>query len=120
MIRGVPTAEGDAGCIINIASVRAFHTEANWEAYSASKGGILGLTRAVALSLGPRRVRVNAISPGWIEVGDWKRSDKAETPQHTDRERKLHPVGRIRVPQDIAGACWYSPNTPASPQAPTW
>ena len=120
MIRGVPTAEGDAGCIINIASVRAFHTEPNWEAYSASKGGILGLTRAVALSLGPRRVRVNAISPGWIEVGDWKRSDKAETPQHTDRERKLHPVGRIRVPQDIAGACWYSPNTPASPQAPTW
>jgi NAD(P)-dependent dehydrogenase (short-subunit alcohol dehydrogenase family) len=107
MIRGVLSADHGAGCILNIASVRAFHTEANWEAYSASKGGILGLTHAMALSLGPRRIRVNAISPGWIEVGDWKRSDKVEPPKHTERERKLHPVGRIGVPQDVADACWY-------------
>jgi NAD(P)-dependent dehydrogenase (short-subunit alcohol dehydrogenase family) len=107
MIRGVLSADHDAGCVINIASVRAFHTEANWEAYSASKGGILGLTHSMALSLGPRRIRVNSISPGWIEVGDWKRSDKAKEPKHTERERKVHPVGRIGVPQDIADACWY-------------
>lgn len=111
MIRGAPSTDRNAGCIINLASVRAFHTEANWEAYSASKGGILGLTRSMALSLGPRRIRVNAISPGWIEVGDWKRSDHAETPQHTDRERKRHPVGRIGIPQDIADTCFYLAET---------
>ncbi len=54
------------GAIINISSTRALMSEAGTEAYSASKGGILALTHALAVSLGPR-VRVNCILPGWMD-----------------------------------------------------
>jgi NAD(P)-dependent dehydrogenase (short-subunit alcohol dehydrogenase family) len=94
------------GAIVNIASIRAFFTEPGWEAYSASKGGMLGLTRAMALSLGAS-VRVNAVSPGWIEVSDWKRNDKAEAPHHSARDNDQHPVGRVGRPSDIAEACLF-------------
>ncbi len=59
------------GAIVNIASTRAFMSEPNTEAYSASKGGVVSLTHSLAISLGPK-VRVNCISPGWIDVSDWK------------------------------------------------
>jgi NAD(P)-dependent dehydrogenase (short-subunit alcohol dehydrogenase family) len=57
-------AEGSA--IINLASL-AFHSApAHMSGYVASKGGVLGFTRALARELGPRRIRVNAVSPGWV------------------------------------------------------
>jgi len=55
------------GSIVNIASTRAIMSERDTEAYSASKGGLLALTHALAVSLGPE-IRVNCISPGWIDV----------------------------------------------------
>jgi NAD(P)-dependent dehydrogenase (short-subunit alcohol dehydrogenase family) len=55
---------GKKGSIINIASTRALMSEPNTEAYAASKGGILALTHALAISLGPDKITVNAISPG--------------------------------------------------------
>src|SRR4051812_40987190 len=58
------------GCIVNIASTRALQSEANTEAYSAAKGGVVALTHALAVSLGPD-VRVNCVSPGWIDVSAW-------------------------------------------------
>jgi len=54
--------------IINICSTRAYQSEKNTEAYSASKGGILALTHSMANSLSSKRIRVNSISPGWIDV----------------------------------------------------
>lgn len=87
------------GAIVNIASTRALMSEPNTEAYAASKGGILALTHALAISLGPDRISVNAISPGWIETGDYsqlKASDHAQ-----------HPAGRVGKPGDIARACLY-------------
>lgn len=87
------------GAIVNIASTRALMSEPNTEAYAASKGGILALTHALAISLGPDRITVNAISPGWIETGDYsqlKASDHAQ-----------HPAGRVGKPDDIARACIY-------------
>lgn len=95
------------GAIINIASTRAFMSEPNTEAYSASKGGIVALTHAMAISLAPNRIRVNCISPGWIEVGDWQYSRRAKTPRHSRKDREQHPVGRIGVPDDIAEACLF-------------
>ena len=53
------------GAVVTIASTRAHMSEPNTEAYSASKGGLVALTHALAISLGPD-VRVNCISPGWI------------------------------------------------------
>lgn len=87
------------GAIVNIASTRALMSEPDTEAYAASKGGILALTHALAISLGPDRITVNAISPGWIETGDYsqlKASDHAQ-----------HPAGRVGRPDDIARACLY-------------
>ncbi len=88
-------ADNGGGSIVNIASTRALMSEADTEAYAASKGAIVALTHALAVSLGPCGIRVNAISPGWIETGPWLRSDRAYEPRHSDRDRSQHPVGRV-------------------------
>ena len=67
------------GAIVNIASTRALQSEPNTEAYAASKGGVVALTHALAMSLGPR-VRVNCISPGWIAKSKLSRKDRAQHP----------------------------------------
>ena len=95
------------GCIVNIASTRAFMSEPDTESYSASKGGIVALTHAMAISLGRHRIRVNCISPGWIETRDWQYSPRSQQPQHSDQDREQHPVGRIGKPDDVADACFY-------------
>lgn len=87
------------GNIINMASTRAFMSEAHTEAYSASKGGILSLTHALAISLGKYGIRVNAISPGWIE------NQHYEQLRPIDHEQ--HPVGRVGRPGDVAKLCLY-------------
>src|SRR5262245_37596692 len=60
----------DGASIINVASSRALQSEPNTEAYAASKGGLVALTHALAMSLAPA-VRVNCISPGWIDSSPW-------------------------------------------------
>lgn len=89
------------GAIVNIASTRALQSEPNTEAYSASKGGLLALTHALAISLGPE-VRVNAISPGWIEVSAWKKSGQRRIPALRPIDHAQHPVGRVGAPEDVA------------------
>ncbi|GIV69828.1 SDR family oxidoreductase [Caldilinea sp.] len=89
------------GAVVNIASTRALQSEPNTEAYSASKGGLLALTHALAISLGPE-VRVNAISPGWIEVSAWKKAGQRRTPALRPIDHAQHPVGRVGAPEDVA------------------
>jgi NAD(P)-dependent dehydrogenase (short-subunit alcohol dehydrogenase family) len=81
------------GSIVTIASTRALMSEPNTESYSASKGGLIALTHALAISLAPD-VRVNAISPGWIGV---RRNEKLRRKDHLQ-----HPAGRVGQPEDIA------------------
>ena len=95
-----PGGEGQ-GAIVNIASTRALMSEPHTEAYSASKGGVVALTHALAISLGPA-VRVNCISPGWIETGDWQKRSRRREPRHSRRDREQHPAGRVGRPADIA------------------
>lgn len=95
------------GSIVHIASTRALMSEADTEAYSASKGGLLALTHAMAVSLGSYGIRVNAISPGWIETRDWQKASRRTEPVHSERDRLQHPVGRVGRPEDIAAACLY-------------
>ena len=95
------------GSIINIASTRALMSEPGTEAYTASKGGIAALTHGMAVSLGPLGIRVNAISPGWIETRDWQYGPRSTEPVHSEVDRMQHPVGRVGRPEDIAEACLY-------------
>lgn len=95
------------GAIINLASTRAFMSEEGTEGYSASKGGIVALTHAMAISLAKHRIRVNCISPGWIETSDWQKASKAKPPNHSKADRQQHPVGRVGVPGDVAKACQF-------------
>ena len=89
------------GSIINIASTRAFMSEPNTEAYSASKGGLVALTHSLAASLAPE-VRVNSISPGWIETGSWHKQTTRSDPVLTDADHQQHWAGRVGEPHDIA------------------
>lgn len=85
------------GAILTIASTRAHQSEAHTESYAASKGGLLALTHALAVSLGPA-IRVNCISPGWIDTQGGALSDE---------DHAQHPAGRVGRPEDIASlAAW--------------
>jgi NAD(P)-dependent dehydrogenase (short-subunit alcohol dehydrogenase family) len=94
------------GSIVNIASTRALMSEPDTEAYSASKGGVVALTHSLALSLGPD-VRVNCISPGWIEVSRWKKRRTRRAAKLTEMDHKQHPAGRVGRPEDIASLTAY-------------
>lgn len=82
------------GRIINIASTRWNQNEAGWEAYGASKGGIVSLTNTLCVSLSDTPITVNAISPGWIECCDYD--------SLSELDHKQHPSGRVGKPEDIA------------------
>lgn len=85
------------GVIVNIASTRALQAEPRGEAYNATKAGLLGLTRSLAISLGPK-VRANAICPGWIDT----RPAKVSAAAAKKEKHAQHPVGRVGRPEDIA------------------
>jgi len=105
---GLPLLRKAGGAsIVNIASTRALMSEANTESYSASKGGLLALTHALAVSLGPHKIRVNAISPGWIETSAWQKRSARRTVTLTERDHLQHPAGRVGVPDDIARAVLF-------------
>ena len=89
------------GRIVNIASTRFNQNEAGWEAYGASKGGIVSLTNTMAISLSDTPITVNAISPGWIKVDNY---------QLSEIDKKQHPSGRVGIPRDIVNACLFLTN----------
>lgn len=80
------------GSVVTIASTRAYQSEPHTEAYAASKGGVVALTHALAISLGPE-IRVNCVSPGWIHVSD--------SPLR-EADHDQHPAGRVGAPADVA------------------
>jgi NAD(P)-dependent dehydrogenase (short-subunit alcohol dehydrogenase family) len=86
------------GAIVAIASTRAHMSEPNTLAYSASKGGLVALTHALAMTLAPD-IRVNCVSPGWIDTG--KHGPLAPS------DHAQHPVGRVGRPEDVAAAVAY-------------
>jgi NAD(P)-dependent dehydrogenase (short-subunit alcohol dehydrogenase family) len=94
------------GAIVNIASTRALQSEPHTEAYCASKGGLVSLTHSLAISLGPD-IRVNCISPGWIDVCAWQKSSARKTVALTRKDYSQHPAGRVGTPADIAELVGY-------------
>lgn len=93
-----PYLRAHGGSIVNLASTRARQSEPDSEAYAASKGGLLALTHALAISLGPE-IRVNAVSPGWIDARDpaVRRAEPL-----SDADHAQHPAGRVGTVEDVA------------------
>lgn len=83
--------------IINISSSRDRMSEPQTESYTAAKGGLTALTHALAISLGPK-VRVNSISPGWINTTEL---------EYNGPDATQHPVGRVGKPDDIASMALF-------------
>lgn len=100
-------AKNGGGSILNIASTRAFMSEPDTEPYSASKGGIIALTHSLAVSLSKHKIRVNAVSPGWIDVSGWQKNSRAEQAILSEADHLQHPAGRVGIPDDIAKACLF-------------
>ena len=96
-----PHLKKSQGSIINMCSTRALQSEPDTESYAASKGGILALTHALAMSLGPE-IRVNAISPGWIDVSGVKKKSAANQLDLKKKWHEQHPAGRVGKGEDIA------------------
>lgn len=92
-------SDQEYGRIINIASTRFQQNEAHWDAYGATKGGLVALTQSLAVSLSDTPITVNAISPGWIETGDYSLL--------TPNDHAQHPSRRVGKPRDILNACLY-------------
>ncbi|HUH64713.1 MAG TPA: SDR family oxidoreductase [Terracidiphilus sp.] len=101
-----PLFPSEGGAIVNISSIHADHAFPNAIAYACSKAALVALTRNLALELAPRKIRVNAICPGYIEspmLDEWLRL--APDPEALAREvRALHPLGRVGRPGDVAAA----------------
>jgi NAD(P)-dependent dehydrogenase (short-subunit alcohol dehydrogenase family) len=91
--------------VLNIASTRALMSEPGGEAYGASKGGLLALTHAMALSLQKRQIRVNAILPGWIDTSRYQGAQKRLKLRQLDHAQ--HPAGRVGRPEDVAEAALF-------------
>ena len=95
------TAAGVDGSIINIVSILAFRVTGGLSGYAAAKAGLAQLTRALSLELAPRRIRVNAIAPGYI-LTEMKR-DFFASPAGDAMVRRI-PQRRVGAPEDLDGA----------------
>ena len=103
--------ERGGGAIVNIGSIEGFAVNPAHTAYAASKGGVHGLTVALAIDLGPDGIRCNAIAPGWIDT----ELNRAYQESHTEPEAfaremgRLHPLDRIGAPADVGDvAVWLA------------
>ncbi len=103
------------GAIINMSSVLAYATNPGLSAYSATKTGIIGLTRAMALDLAPFGVRVNCIVPGSIDTPMmWAGYEADALPDIQRKAAEAVPVGRVAPPEEIATAVLFLASSAAS------
>ena len=102
--QGLPYLKETKGCIINIGSIEGLGSNPNHAAYCASKAGLHGLTRAIAVDYGEDGIRCNAVAPGWIDTGLNLEFIESMADPKSFREDigKIHPLGRTGSPQEVA------------------
>lgn len=98
------------GSIINISSVVGAMGCSDRAAYTASKGGLIGLTRNMAVDYAPYNIRVNALCPGFVETEltrIYLNKLREQEPQKLERLIGHHPLGRLGNPKDVAYAALF-------------
>jgi NAD(P)-dependent dehydrogenase (short-subunit alcohol dehydrogenase family) len=104
------------GCIVNISSVQGLASELQISAYAASKAGLLGLTRGMALDFAADGVRVNVVCPGAIRSGMMEPfiKDQPDPEEAVKAIGRTIPLGRVGQPEDIAQAVYFLASPAAS------
>ena len=108
-----PLLKKNGGAIVNVSSVHAIQTSANIAAYAASKGGLLALTRAMAIEFAPDNIRVNAILPGAVDTPMLRAGLGRGHVGHGDMQDRLDNLarktvsGKVGTPEEIAHAIYF-------------
>ena len=105
----LPALRRSGGAIVNLASVSGLQGSVEGAVYAASKGGVVNLTRALAIELAPD-IRVNCVCPGWVDTDMLRRDyvDLADDPAAAEREAiEEAPLKRVATPEEIAKAIAY-------------
>jgi NAD(P)-dependent dehydrogenase (short-subunit alcohol dehydrogenase family) len=103
-------AASGRGAVVNMGSIHGAEGSAGSSTYSATKGAVVALTRQLAIELAPRRIRVNGIAPGLIEVPRY-----FDIPGYTtERGDRMVPVGRVGRPEDVASVACFLASDAAS------
>src|SRR5574341_1050491 len=108
-----PLLKAKGGAIVNVSSVHAIQTSANIAAYAASKGGLLALTRAMAIEFAPDNIRVNAILPGAVDTPMLRAGLGRGHVGHGDMQERLDNLarktvsGKVGKPEEIAHAIYF-------------
>lgn len=108
-----PLLKVGGGAVVNVSSVHAIQTSANIAAYAASKGGLLALTRAMAIEFAPDNIRVNAILPGAVDTPMLRAGLGRGHAGHGDMQERLDNLarktvsGKVGKPEEIAHAIYF-------------
>jgi len=108
-----PLLKAKGGAVVNVSSVHAIQTSANIAAYAASKGGLLALTRAMAIEFAPDNIRVNAILPGAVDTPMLRAGLGRGHVGHGDIQERLDNLarktvsGKVGTPEEIAHAIYF-------------
>jgi len=105
----IPLFPASGGAIVNISSIHATHAFPDSIPYACSKAGMVALTRNLALELASRRIRVNCISPGYIDTRLWEQylRNSADPNAVSEQTTGLHPLGRRGRPGDVSQAALF-------------
>jgi NAD(P)-dependent dehydrogenase (short-subunit alcohol dehydrogenase family) len=112
----LPLFPASGGAIVNISSIHATHAFPDSLPYACSKAGLVAFTRNLALELAPRRIRVNAICPGYIDTRLWDEYlRRSPDPVAVEAQTTaLHPIGRRGLPADVGEAALFLATEAAS------